>query len=254
MQSVKHNTSLSLSPAIKIAATFSYIIITLSFPNTSVLHLLAFSSVIIFCSLVAELNLAKILLKSLIALPFVLFIGIANIYYSSSTACTFLGYAITTGTLSAIVLAEKAILTVSAAIILTQTTSTIELARGFATFKIPCSVVLQFLMTIRYIPLIAKEALSIKSAYTLRTGNSIPKFSHWHMLAGSLLLRTLDHAGKIYNAMLIRGFDAGCNRKNSLLSPASINGKDILFFCIFLSACFALRLLEIYKLFDIFAK
>ena len=122
------------------------------------------------------------------------------------------------------------------------------------TFKIPCSVVLQFLMTIRYIPLIAKEALSIKSAYTLRTGNSIPKFSHWHMLAGSLLLRTLDHAGKIYNAMLIRGFDAGCNRKNSLLSPASIKGKDILFFCIFLSACFALRLLEIYKLFDFFAK
>jgi cobalt/nickel transport system permease protein len=68
--------------------------------------------------------------------------------------------------------------------------------------------VVQLLFLNRYLFVLAEEAERMSRARALRSyGRAGVRFGIFIQLLGQLLVRTLDRAGRVYQAMLCRGFD-----------------------------------------------
>jgi len=227
-----------LSPSIKIAATFCFILTVVSFSPYELSGLMIFFAYPILISAFAKIPFSMILKRSAFALPFVIFAGGANLIFDKTQISTPLGFEISGGFISFAVLIIKTFLCVSTALILASTTSINEIATGLRRFKIPCVLILQFLLTCRYIEVLIEEAQSILTAYKLRAPKcKFVKFSDWSKLAGQLFLRSLDRAERIYSAMCCRGFCA----KRALGNLPKENFLDFFLLVCFLISCFALR-------------
>lgn len=112
--------------------------------------------------------------------------------------------------MSLAVLCAKAWECAMAAVAFSQVASPNEMAKGLAALGVPCPVALQMSLTMRYIPIISGEAKRMGAAYSARSGRigGAAKISDWPKLAGSLMLRSLDRAASVYDAMRARGFEA----------------------------------------------
>ena len=126
--------------------------------------------------------------------------------------------AVTRGALFCASLVVKTALTVSAAMLLAAATPFTVLAacltapRGLRVFG------LQVILTMRYISVLVDEASWMWTAYRLRSvrGVSGVQFAHTGPFLGRLLVRSFDRAGRVYSAMLCRGFNGGYHRTATL--------------------------------------
>jgi len=227
-----------LSPSIKITATFFFILTVVSFSIYELSALLIFFAYPVLITSFAKIPLSLILKRSALALPFVIFAGGANLFFDKTQIQTPLGFEISGGIISFTVLVVKTFLCVSSALILASTTSISEIAGGLRRFKLPCVLILQFLLTCRYIEVLIEEAQSIFTAYKLRAPkHRFVKFSDWSKLAGQLFLRSLDRAERIYSAMCCRGF---CTKRALGNLPKETLSEFFILLC-FLTLCLTLR-------------
>ncbi len=235
-----------LAPSVKIAAVFAYIVCVVSFPRHDLSGLVAFAFFPVISAGVAKIPLLEILKKSALALPFVAFAGGANLFFERGQIHIVGDFSVGAGALSFAVLVVKTLLCVSAAVILARTTPVNAIADGMRRFKIPCVLVLQFVMTWRYLEALFGEARNIHSAYVLRGGGTGGvSIRHWPMLAGSLLLRALDRAERVYSAMLCRGFNA----RHAHGPMRAETAAEILFLAAFAALCVGLRLFNVSQFF-----
>jgi cobalt/nickel transport system permease protein len=73
--------------------------------------------------------------------------------------------------------------------------------------KIPRLLILQILLTYRYISVLLEEVMLLLRAYALRAPRQKGiQYRAWGSLAGQLFLRTYERAGRVYEAMSLRGF------------------------------------------------
>ncbi|MBU0926406.1 MAG: energy-coupling factor transporter transmembrane protein EcfT [Spirochaetes bacterium] len=112
------------------------------------------------------------------------------------------------GWLSCASIALKLALTVSAAFLLVATAGMGGVARGLRAARLPKLVVLVFQMTYRYVALLLSEVSGMARAHELRAGprKGVGK-TLWGPMLGGLLLRSYDRAGRVHDAMAMRGFD-----------------------------------------------
>ena len=80
----------------------------------------------------------------------------------------------------------------------------------------------------RYIFLLIEESIRLVRAHNLRVFDNKIKFRHYTYMISHLLIRTIDRAESIYNAMLARGFDG----RLKIITDNKIGFKD-LFFLVF---------------------
>ena len=82
------------------------------------------------------------------------------------------------------------------------------IAAAMERLGVPKAFTVQILFLYRYLYVLAEEALRLTRARSLRTfGGRGAGFRPYVSLLGHLLLRTLDRAERIHQAMLGRGFD-----------------------------------------------
>lgn len=253
--SMRHTENLSqrnsplhdMSAVAKIISTVAYIVCVVSFGRYDVSGLVPFFAYPIWACAVAGIPIKILFMRSLAALPFVAFAGLANVFFDSTRMSLPFGLSISLGWISFLVLCMKAFLTVSAAIILSSTTPIFALAEGLKKLKIPCVIVLQFTMTVRYIDILCSEAVRITQAYSMRSaGANVAKFSDWPKIAGNLFLRSLDRAENVYACMSCRGFSA---RDLSAFAGENPSYKDILCAAAFSALCVSFRAFNIAEFF-----
>jgi cobalt/nickel transport system permease protein len=105
-------------------------------------------------------------------------------------------------------LVMRATLTLSVVMLLLATTGLNGIAAAMERLGVPKVFTVQLLFLYRYIFVLAEEALRLTRARALRTfGSRGTGFRPYASLLGHLLLRTLDRAERIHQAMLARGFD-----------------------------------------------
>ena len=151
-----------------------------------------------------ELPFGAVLKRTLPALPFVLFAGLSNIFFERQIAPVGIPY----GVLSCAVLLEKALLTVSAVVILAATTPANELLDQMQRLRLPHIFTTTLMLCFRYLTLLASEARNMTRAYHLRAvKQSGIEMKHIGAFVGQLLLRSIDRAERVYGAMQCRGFD-----------------------------------------------
>ncbi len=104
----------------------------------------------------------------------------------------------------------KAITIMTFFIIMLGTSSFNQSTKALLVLKIPRKLVNLLLFTYRYIFVYMETLRKMRLALTLRgykSANSIKSIRNTANLVGSILVRSFEHTDRVYNAMILRGFE-----------------------------------------------
>lgn len=198
-----------LHPGAKLACALAFIVTVVSFPPHAINSLLFMAFYPVLMLALSGIPLGPVFFRSLGALPFALAIGLGNVFYDRNPAFMMGSVTITGGIISCVSLMIKTLLSVSAALILGATTPFASLCAALVRAGMPKLLALQFSMTHRYIAVLLGESSAMLAAYRLRSRRSSKgvQLRDAGSFLGQLLLRSFDRAGRVYDAMRLRGFD-----------------------------------------------
>ncbi|MEA4870148.1 MAG: cobalt ECF transporter T component CbiQ [Christensenella sp.] len=200
----RHSPVHALHPMAKLVVTLVFIVCVISSGRYDAAGLTIYFFYPALLIALGELPLGAIAKRAFPALPFVLFAGLSNILFERALAPAGVSY----GVLSCAVLLEKALLTVSAVVILAATTPANALLGQMQRLRLPRIFTTTVMLCFRYLALLASEARNMTRAYHLRAvkQNGL-EMEHLGAFIGQLLLRSIDRAERVYRAMQCRGFD-----------------------------------------------
>ena len=185
----------------------AYVITVVSYPATNVSCLVPFMFYPVVLMALSGTPYRPLLGRAAAALPFSLAGGISSLLLMRTTAFYIGSIAVSHGALSCASILLRTLLTVMAVLILIATTSLMEISEQLVRLRLPKLFCLVLIMTYRYISVLLNEAVSMHTAYTLRTGNQKGiKMRDMGGFLGQLLLRSTDRAEQVYYAMKCRGF------------------------------------------------
>ncbi len=215
-----------LDPRAKLIATVLFIVTVVSFDRYTVSALLPLVLFPVAMTALGNIPVGAILRKVLIVSPFAVLIGIFNPFFDRQVIMHIGTFSVTGGFISFASIVLRFVLTVSAALILVATTGFEAVCLALERLKVPRVFVVQLLFLYRYLFVLVEEGLRIRRAFALRAGHTRGvDMRVFGSLSGQLLLRTLDRAKRIHQAMLCRGFDGRIRLERSF--RAGLN--DILF-------------------------
>lgn len=196
-----------LDPRTKIIVSFLFILFVVSFPKYELTGLIPFFLYPVFLLTVGDIPLKAIVKKVLFISPFVFFIGIFNPIFDRDVMTIFFGVPVTGGWVSFFSIILKFVLTVSTALLLISITSFPGLCEALERLKVPRIFVVQLLFLYRYIFVLLEEGMKILRAREARTfGKKGKEIKTYISLISVLLLRSVERAERIHQAMLSRGF------------------------------------------------
>ncbi len=197
-----------INPVAKLIVTLLYIIVVVSFSKYNISGLIPFVIYPILIIYLGDIPVKIVLKASLIGLPVIIGLGVFNLIFER-TVTFYIGIVpITWGTISLISLFIKGMLTITAGILLICTTGIEGLAKSLRDIKVPKIFTNQIVFMYRYVFVLIESVDEVYNAYMLRAPNQKGiHFKFWGSLLGHLLLRSFERADRIYNAMILRGFD-----------------------------------------------
>jgi cobalt/nickel transport system permease protein len=198
-----------LDPRAKWIVTFAFVLTVASFGKYEVSRITPLFLYPVAIMAVSGVSVRSLLEKTLLALPFILFVGLFNPFFDREVLLNLGGYSITGGWVSFLSITLRSLLAVSSAILLVMTTPFDRLCLGLEKLRVPRILVTQLNFLHRYMFLMRNEAQRMLRAHHLRSRGNKPKIalSTAGSMIGLLLLRALDRATRIHRAMLVRGFD-----------------------------------------------
>lgn len=213
-----------LDPRAKVLAAMLFLFTVVSFPKYEVVSLVPFFLFPALLVTIGEIPLLFILKKVLVVSPFAIFIGIFNPFLDTRTAAVIAGIPVSAGWLSFVSILLKFALTVSAALLLIATTSFPGVCHALRRLGFPALFVSQLLFLYRYLFVLMEEAMRIIRARDMRSfGRHGAGMRVFARLIGTLFMRTVDRAERIYYAMLSRGFQGDIpTLKRSRLAAADV--------------------------------
>jgi cobalt/nickel transport system permease protein len=222
-----------IDPRALILATLAFILVVVSFPRHAVAALLPLALYPVLLARLADIDLARIGVKILPALPFALMVGLFNPFFDPAPRMELGGVAISGGWLSLTSILVRTVLTVSAALVLIGCIGMPRLCAGLEHLGTPRVLTTQLLFMHRYILLLAGELGRMNLARELRSRPSAPlPLAVYVSLLGHLLLRSLERAQRIHQAMRARGFDG----QMPLAKPLTWHWRDTIFLVVCIAA------------------
>lgn len=228
------------TPAIcKVLFTLCYIVAVVSMPRYNWPGLIPF---MVFPALMVSLAGVpwRLFLRRLLPLlPFVVLLGGVNILLDHQPVYYSANFSMTGGWASFVTLVFKAMLTVGAVLLLVAGTALNDVAGVLVKLRVPCLFVMQLLLTWRYAGLLANEAGNMMAAYQLRGGGRRGiHIGRWPQFVGLFMLRAINRARMVSNAMVCRLFDI---RRIHYEQP-KCKWYQVLFWCAACALCFVLRI------------
>ncbi|MEI6970139.1 MAG: cobalt ECF transporter T component CbiQ [bacterium] len=211
----------------KVLTTVAFIVAVMSFPRYEVSALMPFFLFPLVLMNIAGIPSGLILRKLMLAAPFALVVGVFNPLLERQIVMTAGVFDISGGWLSFASIILRFILTVSAALVLVACTGIHRLGAGLIRLGMPRVFAVQIQLLHRYLFVMTDDAVRMVRAFEMRSvGPSTPRFGVYASMTGHLLLRSLERAQGIYEAMVSRGYDGTVR----VMSPTAIRFADVLFF------------------------
>jgi len=196
-----------LDPRAKVVATMLFAVAVVSFPRYEVLSLLPLFLFPVLIAALGDIPAGFIAKKVVAVSPFAVFIGMFNPLFDSAAVAIAPGVSVSAGWISFASILVKFALTISAALLLIATTSFPGICRGLRRLGLPALFVSQLLFLYRYLFVLIEEAMRVVRARDMRSfGNRGAGMRVFVRIVGTLFLRTVERAERIYGAMLARGF------------------------------------------------
>ena len=196
-----------LDPRTKVIATLLFIVAVVSFPKYEIVGLLPFFLFPVLAFSLGDIPVRLILKKVLFVSTFAAFIGIFNPLLDTEPMVTVSGIAVSGGWISFFSIMLRFFLTMTAVLLLIATTSFPGICHALRRLGMPELFTSQLLFLYRYLFVLVEEGMRMVRAREMRSfrgkGQGVWVFIS---LVGTLFLRTMERAERIYQAMLSRGF------------------------------------------------
>lgn len=227
-----------LDARVKALTTAAFLVAVMSFPRYEVSALMPFFLFPFAIMASGRIPPGVILRKVLVAAPFALAVGLFNPLLDRHIVATLGPYGISGGWLSLTSIALRFALTVSAALTLVACTGIHRLCAGLERLGLPTVLTLQVQLLYRYLFVIAGEGARMMRSIEIRSwGRRKLRLRTYAALVGHLLLRAMDRAQRVYQAMASRGFEG----RIRVLRPPRLRGRDLLFLAAWLAFFIAAR-------------
>lgn len=192
----------------KVLVAFAFCISVVSYGKYAVAPLCAFMVYPAIMISVAGLPWRYLLKKLLLVAPFALMVGIFNPVLDREVLLNLGSLPVSGGWISFISIMFRFVLTVMAVLVLLATTGIDGVCGAFDRMGFPRVFAVQVMFLYRYIFLLTEETLRIVRARAVRgAGVNAPGIPVFIRIVGSLLVRSIDRAHRVYAAMESRGFD-----------------------------------------------
>jgi len=240
-----------LDPRVKVVCTMLFLVTVISFPKYEIAALMPFFLLPVLLTTLGDIPAAFLLKKIVIVSPFAIFIGIFNPLLDTRLVAVAAGIPLSAGCLSFITILLKFTLTISAALLLIATTSFPGICHALRRLGVPAIFVSQLLFLYRYLFVLMEEAMRLARARDMRSfGERGSGINVVVRLIGSLFLRTVERAERIYSAMLSRGF----NGDIPSVKLYKLKSADILYLCATLAFLAIFRFMPITGILGSFAQ
>lgn len=190
----------------KILATAVFVATVMSWPRHELSALLPMFAFPWLTGARAGLPAGFLLRKVLLAAPFAVAVAIGNPLFDRSPVTVAGSWQVAGGWLSFVSVLLRFALTVWAALVLVASTGMHPLCAGMERLGMPRVFATQVLFLHRYLFLVAEEGFRLRRAVALRGAAGIG-LATYSSLLGRWLLRAMDRANRVHQAMLARGFD-----------------------------------------------
>lgn len=211
-----------INSLVKLITTVIYLAVVISFGKYEIIRILPFVFYPVLVFTLSDLPAMPIVKRILLVEPLIIGIGILNPLFDNQRILLG-GMAISKGWITFLSLFLKSSLAVTVGILLIATTGMDKLAWALCILKVPKVFVLQLVLTYRYIYVLTEEVARMMRAYSLRApGQKGIQLKHLGSFLGQLILRTLDRAQRVYEAMNLRGFTGEYNRGEN----EKVNARD----------------------------
>jgi len=197
----------ALDARAKLLVTLAFILTVVSFDRYAVAALLPLTLFPLAMAALGHIPLRLIGRSVVLAAPFAAMVGAFNPLFDTQVVLRVAGVGISGGWLSFTSILLRFLLTVSAALLLVAGTGFTPLCEGLRRLGVPQVLTTQLLLLHRYGSVLAGEAARMSLARELRANGRALPLKEWGALLGHLLLRALQRAQRIHQAMLARGFD-----------------------------------------------
>ena len=212
----------------KAVVTFFFVAVVMSFPVHKVSALTPFLLFPMALVALGRIPARVILSKILLAAPFALVVGIFNPFIDRQPFTVIGPFTVTGGWMSFASIMLRFVLTVGAALALVACTGMNRLGAGLGRLGVPRVFVVQLLFLYRYLFVVADEGGKMFRSVELRSERARPlRLRTYGSLIGTLLLRSMDRAERVYRAMVARGFDGEIR----VLQRSSFRWTDFWFMC-----------------------
>jgi cobalt/nickel transport system permease protein len=219
-----------IDPRIKIISSLLLIFLVNITPFPKAFSLIYYAFVLVLCVLLARVPLLRLVQKSLVGLPFIIFFAIFLLFYHRSQPWF------------SMFIVAKAYLSILAMILLISSTSFSHFLKALQKLKVPMVLVMIFSFMYRYLFVITDELMNVRTAKEARTvGGSA--WYHTKVLAniiGVVFISSYERSERIYKAMLSRGFDGTIRT----LDDFSLKNRDYIFGFSAISIFILIKILE----------
>lgn len=191
----------------KTAAATLYLVAMLSVPLVRLSELLLYALFPIAAAAAGGIGYGTVFRRSLAVLPFAAMIGMFNPIYLRDTVFSMWGMNVTEGWIVFVSILVRGMLSVQMLIVLIRTTGYLRFCRSLQRLGVPTLFTSQLLFVFRYLRLLSEETLEMLRARDSRGyGRRSYPLGMWAETVGQLLVRSLERAERIHDAMLARGF------------------------------------------------
>ena len=208
-QNALHGPLGDVSPLAKILTACAYLVLAVSFRIHDIVGTTVFATLPFAFAAICRISPLFLLKRAALALPFILFAGLANCWYDRAAVAVLPGMALPGGIVALLTMICKTLGTVATIALLSATTSISDISKALSSLHVPCIIVLQIQLLFRYLLLSFEEARTVTTAYHLRAPSSrkIP-LRNWGAIIARSFLRAAQRGDTIYLAMQCRLFDA----------------------------------------------
>lgn len=215
-----------VDPRAKIITTIIFLAAVVSFGKYEISQMVPFVIYPVYLISAGNIPAGYILKKVVYVSPFALMIGIFNPLLDHNTVLMLDGYPVHGGWVSLCSIMLRFFLTVTTALALIACTGFNNVCYALHKLGAPRVFVVQLLFIYRYLFVLMEEGARMVRARNLRSfdgrGSGLAVYGS---LVGHLLLRTVNRAQRIYNAMVCRGFDGTIR----IMREAGFTFRDFVF-------------------------
>lgn len=190
----------------KVVVTLTFIVVVASFDRYTVAALLPFFIFPVVLAALGKLPTAYVARNVAVAIPFALAIGLFNPLFDQRVLFELGSIPISAGWISCASIVVRAVLTLSAALILIGVTGFPAVCEALERLGMPKVLAMQMQFLYRYLFVLIEDARRSARALELRSCSRLPRLPTVASLIGLLLLRTWQRADRIHMAMLARAY------------------------------------------------